>query len=65
VVLLTAASPVARRASAQEASSSQQGGATEPKAKDPYQRSLQVYEFRKAAESEPDLSKEGTPPPAG
>ncbi len=58
VVLLTAAGPIGRCASAQEASSSQQGGATEPKAKDPYQRSLQVYEFRKAAESGPDRGQE-------
>ena len=54
VLLLTAAGPIGRRACAQEAS--QQGGATEPK--DPYQRSLQVYEFRKAAESGPDRGQE-------
>ena len=58
-MLLTAASPVDQLALAQSASSSQQGVATEPKApKDPYQRSLQVYEFRKAAQSGPDRGQE-------
>jgi mono/diheme cytochrome c family protein len=56
--LLTAAAPAGRRACAQEASSPQQGGATEPRTKDPYQRSLQVYEFRKAAESGPERGQE-------
>jgi mono/diheme cytochrome c family protein len=55
-MLLTAASPVDQLALAQAAPSPQQ----EPKApaKDPYQRSLQVYEFRKAAQSGPDRGQE-------
>ena len=59
-MLLTAASPVDQLALAQSASSLQQGVATEPRApaKDPYQRSLQVYEFRKAAQSGPDRGQE-------
>jgi mono/diheme cytochrome c family protein len=59
-MLLTATSPISRWACAQEASPPQQGGATESKApaKDPYQRSLQVYEFRKAAQSGPDRGQE-------
>src|ERR1700716_1875870 len=59
-MLLTAASPVDQLALAQSASFSQQGVATEPRApaKDPYQRSLQVYEFRKAARSGPDRGQE-------
>jgi mono/diheme cytochrome c family protein len=58
-MLLTAANPISRWASAQDASP-QPGGATEPKApaKDPYQRSQQVYEFRKAATSGPDRGQE-------
>jgi mono/diheme cytochrome c family protein len=59
-MLLSAASPVSRWASAQDAAAPQQGGAAEPKApaKDPYQRSQQVYEFRKAAASGPDRGQE-------
>ena len=59
-MLLTATSPISRWACAQEASPPQQGGATESKApaKDPYQRSLQVYEFRKAAASGPERGQE-------
>ena len=57
-MLLMATSPVDQLALAQSASSSQQV-ATEPKTpKDPYQRSLQVYEFRKAAQSGPDRGQE-------
>jgi mono/diheme cytochrome c family protein len=54
-MLLTAAG-----ASAQDAPSPQQGSATEANAaaRDPYQRSLQVYEFRKAAASGPDRGQE-------
>ena len=55
-MLLTTAELAGRRALAQEAS--QQGGAAEPRAKDPYQRSLQVYEFRKAAGSGPERGQE-------
>jgi hypothetical protein len=58
-MLLTAASPINQLALAQSASSLQQSVATEPKTpKDPYQRSLQVYEFRKAAQSGPDRGQE-------
>jgi mono/diheme cytochrome c family protein len=51
-MLLAAAGSFDRSASAQEASSRQQGEATAPKTaiKDPYQKSFQVYEFRKAAQ---------------
>jgi mono/diheme cytochrome c family protein len=58
-VLLTAVAPISRWAFAQDVSP-QPGGATEPKAptKDPYQRSRQVYEFRKAAASGPDRGQE-------
>jgi mono/diheme cytochrome c family protein len=59
-MLLAVASPISQWAFAQQASSPQQDVATEPKAptKDPYQRSLQVYEFRKAAQSGPDRGQE-------
>ena len=59
-ILLTALSPINQLALAQPASPPQQGVATEPRppAKDPYQRSLQVYEFRKAAQSGPDRGQE-------
>jgi hypothetical protein len=55
-MLLTAASPIDELALAQPAL--QQGLATEPRApKDPYQRSLQVYEFKNAAQSGPTGGK--------
>jgi len=54
-MLPTTTGPVAWRAPAQEAS---QQGATEPRTKDPYQRSLQVYEFRKGAEGGPERGQE-------
>ena len=58
-ILLTALSQINQLALAQPASPPQQGVATEPRAsKDPYQRSLQVYEFRKAAQSGPDRGQE-------
>jgi mono/diheme cytochrome c family protein len=60
MMLLTVVSSIDHLALAQSASSLQQGVATEPRppAKDPYQRSLQVYEFRKAAQSGPDRGQE-------
>jgi mono/diheme cytochrome c family protein len=51
-LMLLAASAISRRASAQEA-------APQPApAKDSYQRSLAIYEFRKAAPSGPDRGQE-------
>jgi mono/diheme cytochrome c family protein len=61
IALVTAAAMLlAAAASAQDAASPRQGGATEPNAaaRDPYQRSLQVYEFRKAAQSGPERGQE-------
>jgi mono/diheme cytochrome c family protein len=61
IALVTAAAMLlAAAASAQDAASPRQGGATEPNAaaRDPYQRSLQIYEFRKAAQSGPDRGQE-------
>jgi mono/diheme cytochrome c family protein len=59
-MLLTAAGPISRWASAQDAAAPQPGSAAESKApaKDPYQRSQQVYEFRKAAASGPGRGQE-------
>jgi mono/diheme cytochrome c family protein len=51
---LTATNPVAHWASAQE---TQQGTDKAP-ARDPYQKSLRVYEFRKAAESGAERGRE-------
>ena len=60
MMLLTVVGAIDHLALAQSASSLQQGVAPEPRApaKDPYQRSLQVYEFRKAAQSGPDRGQE-------
>ena len=60
MMLLTVVGAIDLLALAQPASLPQQGVATEPRApaKDPYQRSLQVYEFRKAAQSGPDRGQE-------
>jgi mono/diheme cytochrome c family protein len=59
-VVTAAVMLLAAAASAQDAASPRQGGATEPSAaaRDPYQRSLQVYEFRKAAPSGPERGQE-------
>jgi cytochrome c5 len=53
---LTATSPVAHwAASAQE---TQQGAESKAPARDPYQKSLRVYEFKKAAESGTERGRE-------
>jgi mono/diheme cytochrome c family protein len=52
---LTAVSPVPRWASAEE---TQQGAESKAPARDPYQKSLRVYEFKKAAESGTERGRE-------
>jgi mono/diheme cytochrome c family protein len=52
---LMAASPVGHWASAQE---KQQGTEAKPPARDPYQKSLRIYEFRKAADSGAERGRE-------
>jgi mono/diheme cytochrome c family protein len=59
IVVVTTALLLTAAASAQDAASPRAGGAAESgAARDPYQRSLQVYEFRKAAQSGTERGQE-------